>query len=369
MSPTRGLAALAAGVLGLGLLTVAPPVSAAEQPEVVWTRPTIRDNVLDQPTPLTGTITGEEGQDIRDVKFDLVADSPVESEDDPCFTEAPKSTVVFPDDRPVEDFEVKVPFPCNGRFSITATVSYSNSLLIDLPTEPIESSVNFSVAIPPAQVEGLEAGYDEGTKDVRLTWARNSEADLLGYFVERNSPGPSGFVRIGPQLLPADQTSFTDPGIDDEHRYQVTAVRRGAEPESRLVSEPSSPVVAGPERTEPTLPDDLPAPNSRAPSNSGGSGSGSGRSPAPPPRTRTTSNIFEETLPFDPSQTTLPSSESEPTGDAAVLAEIDNSSPDDDRRATMIPIAGGLALVVGAMHLFLLSKRAGEPDEIPVSRR
>ncbi|HEV2810820.1 MAG TPA: hypothetical protein VGV93_10555, partial [Acidimicrobiales bacterium] len=161
-----------------------------------------------------------------------------------------------------------------------------------------------------------------------------------------------------------------DPGIDDEHRYQVTAVRRGADTESRLVGEPSSSVVTGPERTQPTLPDDLPPPNSGTPSNTGGAAGESGRSsPRPPSRSRATSNIFEETLPFDPSQRTIPPSEPDPPADdAAVLAQFDNSSADEDRRATLVPIAGGLALVVGAMHLFLLSKRAGEPDDIPMAR-
>ena len=97
-----------------------------------------------------------------------------------------------------------------------------------------------------------------------------------------------------------------------------------------------------------------------------------GSAPAPTGRTRTTSNIFEETLPFDPSQTTLPAppgtvGEAD-EGQAAVLAEFDDESSEDRRRATLVPIAGGLALVMGAMHLFLLSKRASEP-EIPITRR
>lgn len=374
MSATRRLAALAAGVLGLGLLTVAPPVSAAE-PMVEWTRPTIRENILHESVPITGTIVGEEGQTIERVSFDLVADPTIDNPEDPCFVEPPDTNIVL-DGNQTETFELDIDFPCNGEYELTATVDYEEPLVAvggetTRTSKTTESRpFRFSIAIPPAQVGGLEASYDEGTKDVRLTWAANSEADLLGYFIERNPPGASGFARVGPELLPPDQTSFTDPGIDDQHRYQVTAVRRGADPESRLVGEPSSPVATGPERTQPTLPDDLPPPNSGTPSNAGGAVGGSGRSSPPPPaRSRTTSNIFEETLPFDRSQTTIPSSESDPLpDDAAVLAEFDNSSTDEDRRATLVPIAGGLALVVGAMHLFLLSKRAGEPDDIPMSR-
>ena len=373
MSATRRLAALAAGALALGFVTVAPPASAAE-PMVEWTRPTIRKSILHEPVPVTGTIVGDEGQTIERVSFDLVADPPLDNPDDPCFVESPDTNMVL-DGNQTEDFELDIDFPCNGAYELTATVDYEEPLVAvagdaTRTSRTTESRpFRFSVAIPPAQVGGLDASYDEGSKDVRLTWAPNSEADLVGYFIERNPPGASGFARIGPELLPAGQTSFTDPGIDDEHRYRVTAVRRGADGESELVGEPSSPVVAGPERTQPTLPDDLPASSSRAPSNTGGAADGSVRSSPPPPsRSRTTSNIFEETLPFDPSET-IPAPESDPTtGDAAVLTEFDNSSTNENRRATLVPIAGGLALVVGAMHLFLLSKRAGEPDDIPITR-
>lgn len=368
MSATRRLAALA---LGLCLLAFAPPASAAE-PVVEWTRPTIAENVLLEEGPITGTITGEEGQTIKDLRLELEPEIATNGPEDECFVDAPNNTTTtFDSENSSESFELELDFPCNRPYTLTATVGYDDGGLADpvIGTEPVVSSINFSLAIPPAQVADAAATYDEATKEVRLTWARNAEADLLGYFVERNPPGPTGFDRITPELLPPDQTSFTDPGIEDEHRYQVTAVRSGPDPESQLSGEASSLLTVGPERTEPTLPDDLPAPNSRVPSRSGGSGGGGGtrRSAPPPPQTRTTSNIFEGTLPFDPSQTTIPSSPAQPPGEAAVLAEFDDDSTGDDRRATLVPIAGGLALVVGAMHLFLLSKRAGEPDDIPMS--
>lgn len=363
-------AAAAAGMLAL--FTLAPPASAAE-PMVEWTRPTIAEDVLREPGSITGTITGEEGQGIENVGFELIPETPASGPDDPCFVEPPDSTLVFSGDNASEDFDLELVFPCNRSYELVATVGYSDGSVTDplLGTEPVTSGVSFSVAIPPAEVAGFEATFDEVTKEVRLAWAPNVEPDLLGYFVERNPPGPAGFTRITPDLLPADQTSFVDPGIEDEHRYQVVAVRRGpSSPLDQIQGEASPVLTAGPERTEPALPDDIPAPNSRppAPSGGGGSSSSSRRAAPAPSQTRPTSNIFEETLPFDPSQTTLPQSlPDEPPEDAAVLAEFDDEAP-ADQRATMVPIAGGLALVVGAMHLFLLSKRAGEPDDIPMSR-
>ncbi len=365
--PSRLAAAAAAGMLAL--VTLAPPAAAAE-PVVEWTRPTLEDNVLTEPGPLTGTVTGEEGQAIQNISFELIPETDDDGPNDPCFVEAPDSTLVFSGDNASEDFDLDLVFPCNRSYELVATVGYTDGSLTGplLGTEPATAGVSFSVAIPPAEVTGFEASFDEVTRAVRLAWAPNAEPDLLGYVVERNPPGPAGFTRITPDLLPADQTSFVDPGIEDEHRYQVVAVRRGpSSPRDQIQGEASPVLKAGPERTEPTLPDDLAAPNSSPPPSSRPTGT---RRPAPASsQTRTTSNIFEETLPFDPSQTTLPAAPTtDSPGEAAVLAEFDDGSQ-DNRRATMVPIAGGLALVVGAMHLFLLSKRAGETDDIPMSPR
>lgn len=367
-------AAAAAGVLALSAL--APPASAAE-PMVEWTRPTLEDNVLEEAGPLTGSITtrSEDNQTIKGVSFELVSDPPVDDQADSCFVEAPDGPEISGEDA-VMNFELDVEFPCNGSYELSATVTYDEPLVgavgatrTTRVTEPDANTIRFSVAIPPARVGGASATFDEATREVRLSWAPNPEPDLLGYFVERNPPGPSGFARINPELLPPDQLSFTDPAIEDEHRYQIVAVRPGPS-RQQIQSEPSPPLTAGPERTEPTLPDDIPAPNSRprAPARSSGDDGARRRAAPAPSRTRTTSNIFQETLPFDPSQTTLPPPTTEPPGDAAVLAEFDDENA-NDQRATLVPIAGGLALVVGAMHLFLLSKRAGEAEDIPMSPR
>lgn len=370
MSRVCRLAAAALGVLAV--LAVAPPASAAE-PVVNWSRPSQDENVLREPGSVRGTIAGEEDHAITGASFEIVADPPVDNPDDPCSVQ-PIDNIVFDGVNSTEQFDIDIDFPCSGVYSLVATVDYKEPLIaVDVTKTTQSVPLRFSVAIPPAQVKGFKASYGETTKDVGLTWAPNSEADLLGYFIERNPPGPEGFVRITPNLLGADMTSFTDPGIEDQHRYQVTAVRRGAQPDSRLAGEPSRWVEAGPERPEPTLPD-LPAPNSGAPSRSAsGAVDSDGGNPTPrssaPSRGRSSSNVFEDTLPFDPSRTTVPSAATDSPQDAAVLAEFDDASTDDDRRATLVPIAGGLALVVGAMHLFLLSKRAGEAPDIPMSPR
>lgn len=363
-----------AGAMGLlALVAVATPASAAE-PTVTWTRPSVEEDVLTEPGPITGTITADGDETIENVRFELVPEAPTNGPDDACQVNVPTSTQVL-DGSSSEDFEIvdgdgNLDFPCNGRYRLTATVGYETTR-VDVPPltvpfkDTVTSTLNFSVAIPPGQVQGLSADYDGESKQVRLAWAANGEVDLLGYVVERNPPGPEGFVPIGPDLIPPGETAFTDTGIEDEFRYQVLAVRRGADEGGQIRSEPSPLVTAGPERTTPTLPDDLPAANSRPRSATGGRPRAT---PAPAaPGGRTSSNIFEETLPFDPSQTVPSATDTEADGQASVVAEFDDGAPEDRRRATLIPIAGGLALVMGAMHLFLLSKRAGEA-ELPVSR-
>ncbi len=104
--------------------------------------------------------------------------------------------------------------------------------------------------------------------------------------------------------------------------------------------------------------------SSRASANRGGGG---GAAPARRGTAATIDDGFNRNLPFDPSATTtIPASpDSVPPEDAAVLAIDDDSTDEDSRRATMVPIAGGLALMMAAVHLRLLAKRAAEP-ELPI---
>lgn len=368
MSTVRRL--LAGATVGvLTLLGLAPAAQAAE-PEVMLTS----SNMLEEQGPLQGTINVDpaEGQTLVQTSYDLVPESGSNDPGDPCFVELPEDERIekFPADTTEATFDFDVTFPCNRVYQLVVTVVFEEEglPLIDPPPDPVSVPLTFSVAIPPAEVEGLEATYDGGTREVRLTWAPNPEPDLVGYLVERNPPGPTGFVRIGDGVMP--ETAFTDPDIGDEQRYRVIAVRRGAGPGSEILGAASRAVTAGPEAPGPTVPDAPPPDRGRSgprPSSPGGNGTGGGSAPS---QTRTTSNIFEETLPFDPNQTTTTTpGSSEPPEDAAVLAEFDDAGSDaDQQRATLVPVAGGLALLVGALHLFLLSKRAGQSD-IPIVRR
>jgi hypothetical protein len=125
-------------------------------------------------------------------------------------------------------------------------------------------------------------------------------------------------------------------------------------------------VQAGPEAPPGAPPAEAPGTGFAGPGPAGGG-------KAPKAKTRPTVDTgFSKNLPFDPSQTTVapPTSSSTPASppeDAAVLA-IDDNRDQGSRRATLVPIAGGMVLLMGAAHLRLLSKRA-EESEIPIRSR
>ena len=380
MTPVRRLLG-ASGAALLLVILAAPPAAAAAEPTVTWSRPTVDEPVLEAPGSITGTIASraEDSQTIEQVEFELIPEVAADDPEDPCFVDFPEDQRVqtFSGENGSETFEVDLDFRCNRAYELVATVTYGEPLVggVSIGTKTVTAGLFFDVAIPPGPVSGLAASYDPATKQVALRWEANPEVDLVGYLVERNPPGAEPFTSVnGGQ--PITSTSFTETiTVEDEYRYRVTAVRSGPDADSQIRGKPSGVVTAGPERPEPTVPD-VPPPNTRraAPDRADGAAkrpSGGNRSATPRPRTRTTvDDGFTQSLPFDPSETTTvpPTSTPVPSGDAAVVARVDEGSDDDARRDTLVPIAGGLALVMGAVHLRLLSKRASEP-EIPVVRR
>jgi hypothetical protein len=354
MSGRRLLAATGAALAGL--LLAATPASAAE-PTVEWTTKPVIESPGD--LVLKGRVTGDDGDKIESVSFTLNPIGPPEPEGDPCRAVIDGDSTITPEspqDVPME-FELPLKVPCNRTYEVSATVTRPAPLGVcphiaeqcTTTTPPFK----FEVVIRPARVSGLAAAYDPATKEVRLTWNPNPEPDLLGYRIERSPPGQPTFEAM-PGLVTA--TEFVDPGIEARHRYRVVAVR--ARPTGAPIDGMFSAVVtAGPDTPAPTVPNvaSKPAPGRTA----------TGNRPTVRRRTATTVDTgFSQNLPFDPSQTTtslLPSPE--PDGRAAVLAEFDDD--DDDRRATLVPIAGGLALLMSAVHVRLLSKRVGD-DEVPI---
>lgn len=371
MSAARRLV-VAAGAGLLALVTVAPPAWAEHLPEVTLTSPT----TLDAQGLVTGTIAVDEAEEqtLTKAEYTLVPDPEIYESNvqaDPCFVDLPANDKVktFPEGATDTGFTFDVGFPCNRAYQLQVDVSYEDPEPLPLTPRRLRTTskmLPFSVAIRPTKVQGLAANYDAGTREVLLTWAPNPEPDAQ-YYVERTPPGEPRFARIGDGVVTG--TEFRDPDIGDPQIYRVTAVRPEP-PGGQIEGEPSTFVLSGP------APPDVPPPpsnqNAGGPANRDAGNPPAGRRSSPSGSRGPSSNIFEETLPFDPSRTTtippdtIPATE--PPGDAAVLAEFDDVSDEEQQRATLVPVAGGLALIVGALHLLLLSKRAGESD-IPIVHR
>ncbi|MBW3574639.1 MAG: fibronectin type III domain-containing protein [Actinobacteria bacterium] len=373
MTPARRTR-LAAAASILWMLAVAAPVWAVATMDVENPPPDdpYFDSTQGGNVVVRGTVTADDDKQIESLSF---AFSPPLDEGGACAATLVKERFdVEPEDERSATFELVIASPCNRSYEVRATVTHKDPLAFGLVTPPPQTTAarRFGIAVPPAAVKGLEATYDPAAKKVNLSWAPNPEPDIIGYRVERNPPGPEGFQPLGSIVA---VTTFSDTlTVDEEHRYRVVAIRSGPDSTVReVVGEPSSLVTAGPDRPEPTVPDTTllrPPPGA-----DGAAGrTGSGAKVAPQVRRGSVTTIddgFRKSLPFDPGQTTsildAPDAAAVPPEDAAVLAIDDDPTDEDTRRATLVPIAGGLALLMGAVHLRLISKRAGEA-ELPVYR-
>jgi hypothetical protein len=370
----RLLAAAGASALALTLFA-APPASAA--PGLTITQPEGSKPTFSEPTRVNGrevlVVEGTISADDPIERVDFTFEPPIDN-DSPqgCKGElltSPAEWFARNDDEKGGTFKLELTSPCNRSYALKATIIHQDPLPLNV-TAPQDANVEdtFGVAIPPAQVRGLEQTYDPESREVRLTWAANSEPDRIGYYVERSPASRDEFSRIGDVSQPIVDTSFIDPNVGEKQRYRIVAVRKGATPGSTIFARASLPKTSGPDAPAPAAPAPGPAP-SAGNSGTGNRSSGSGDSSRPSSRPRNQDNVFEEALPFDPSRTTTTRSSPSLSGsspeDAAVLTELDGVSEEERRRATFLPVAGGLALIVGAMHLLVLSKQAGEAD-IPI---
>jgi fibronectin type 3 domain-containing protein len=90
---------------------------------------------------------------------------------------------------------------------------------------------------PPGAPVGLAAiPLKEG---MELSWRKNPEPDILGYYVYRRKPGEEEFKRLNEHPLTKETYLDTDVVSEQEYEYAVTAVdnslRRNESPRSEEV--------------------------------------------------------------------------------------------------------------------------------------
>lgn len=402
MTPARRWATLVGALTFLLALTATPAGAAA--PEVRWTSPSHADPVVRDRGPLRGEASDPDGGGIETITFTLEPDQAMDPED-PCRPSIREGDQVQTyAGSPAVSFAVGVDLPCNGTYVSTAVVRTRPAGPFDEQNQA-SAVLRFDAAVPPLPVSGLRgrAGSEpppddaaqeqvppppsevdgvapeDGDEDwvpqvVTLTWDANPEPDLLRYEVHRAAPDrpfrPIGSVEAGHTRYRDDVTGSRG----GTYRYRVYSVREGPGSATEVVvaEEPAETSVDVPGRRTATSPDGTTT------TTQAGSGSPSrdtapgARSRGPvrrsPPTTRDTG--FESTLDFgelpDPAPD-VPEDEGPQAdpGDDAAVARFDDDDPMP--MDLLAPVAGSLVLIMGAVHLRHLAKRASEqPDPVDV---
>ena len=374
----------AAGLL-LSLLVATPAPAAGAQeagPTITIDSPRAEPPVQNATVTVAGKATAGSLYRMRDVTLTAGGEAPrrITCSESPC------------------SFSWTLSRPSNGRYEFKVTATQALPLVGT--TGPSNERTRVFYVGAPAARPLLDAPTVNEARNTELSWTRNTEPDMLYYAVFRKDPGGSKYMPVGNTVTQPGsgaKVSFTDTTTSafngGDYSYQVVAVRKGAGGDwpDEIASEPSSvrtaTVPAPLTTTSTTVPGGgpgTPAPSTPGaaaptttlarPGTSGGidlSGFLSSRSqpatlpaitvPEPP------DTGFQGSLPFG----------ARPPGDDLEEGEVDAVLPDDARRSIisridpgrpLVPVAGGLVLLLLAMHMRVLNHRikvASEGD-LPV---
>lgn len=429
MSPPTPARWLAAGLFVVAAATVGAPPAEAAEPVVTTRNPPEGDDYVRAAGPLTGTARDPDGNGILDAS--LAVDT-TGLPDDPCRARTEALTVqTFPGAEGGGEVAFAFPLvlPCNKAYGAVLTVR-SQVPVADGPDETVVRRLELLVAVPPAAVTDLTGAFTPPGEEVpahtELTWAANTEPDLLGYRVERTQPDADAFEVVAD--LDDSVTALSDVGSyrGVGYRYRVRAVRSGPDSSVPVVASPAGaevgpdlrsdeeqqadaataapdeqpgPVELAPEAIEGTSPEvtggaDGDDPPSGAPATGDdpepttGAGRPAGGSlPRPaggPPVT--IDDGFAETLPFDPLpaapvgptpvEVTSPppppplvpvEAPPPPSGPFSEVAVTEIDDEDAGRLPVAVPVVGGIVLLGIAGYLFRASRLAARPAKGPAA--
>lgn len=285
----------------------------------------------------------------------------------------------------------------NGHYTLTVRASGEDRPVDTNGNESSETTRRFAVEAPPAMPRDVKVRADQDSREVDVTWKRNSEPDMIGYQVQRSVDGSDWSV-----AGETDDDFYRDTRTakaGGKYSYRVIAIRRGASSDSGVTSQPSeaaSTTVPAPPRSRddstandsPGGPDQGPS-GDGDPSPSGGSsgssaGGSSGGSNAPQSPTISRSGRvdlsgfgslldqtrapqvqpvpendpgFDEDLPFQPRTIT------EEVGEEFAVPDGGFNDAGSNQADMLKFVAAGLLVTVVAMHLLWLR---GEVEKVPL---
>lgn len=282
-------------------------------------------------------------------------------------------------EKPSCDFAETFRLPFNGRYTVEV-VAKSSGLL---PGEASKSSRSFAVAAPAAKPV-LDPPKVTAGRAVDLSWSRNTEPDMLYYAVTRTDPAgaKSAEVKVtqpdkGSKVTLTDTTTAAATA-GGTYAYQVQAVRKGATAGSEIrsvVSAAASAVVPLAPTTTSTTGANVPGSPAGGPTTTVRPGAPAGvdlsgflssrSQPIPLPKITVPEppdTGFSGSLPFGVG----PAGEELEEGDAEAVPPTDRLSTSAisiDAARPLVPVAGGLVLLLLAMHMRLLGRRVKNPPD------
>ncbi|MFP5318662.1 MAG: hypothetical protein ACLGI2_10255 [Acidimicrobiia bacterium] len=267
----------------------------------------------------------------------------------------------------------------NGPYTVRV-VATGHFLINGLAVTPASADRTFSMAVPPAPPNLAQPQVID--RSVKLTWTPGrADPDLMGYIVYRKV-GTSPFVGI--IGVAANVNTYTDdklpPDLSGPVQYRVDALRQPAvltDDPNKWLARPSAAVTATlpPPPTTTPLPTQPGEPTTSTTPGGGlqpdgavsntdlgrlfGTGGGSVPSFPTPTIPAIPDPGFSELLPFPEGSAGADRGgrQRAVTDDELGEVEAGNDLDDTNRRALLVPVAGGSVLCVAALHLRWLSRR------------
>ena len=231
-SPWRW-AATGAGALLAGLTLVGGGPARADTASgttpaaaITFTSPATDGATMTSPATLSGTVQVPSGVvDSIDITVRWT-----DTANRPAAPHPAQETTISPPRGPNASWSFTPQPAANGRYTVTvvATTTQSGASVNDQTT----ASRSFVLDVPPATPTGVKATADTAQRTAHVTWAPNSEPDLVGYEVVRAGPGPTDTGKVLAGVV-APQTDYTDNEVATEpagtYRYTVAAVRQSGD--------------------------------------------------------------------------------------------------------------------------------------------